>query len=160
MKIFRFVGVVILIIALLFALALVGRIQTEERYFRQGELLVSQMLTDAEILRWLGVSAVIAVIGGIVLALYFITDRPSVDDLFDDDPEEIVVPPFTCSVKSKEYINITADELIGEIEIWGYSYKLYGHEDIYVITSADSSVQYWRGNMTDLRRLEAELDEH
>ncbi len=160
MKIFKFVGITILVVALLFALALIGRIQTEDRYFREGEITLSQMLTDADIFRWLGVSAVIAVVGGIILALYFATDRTAVDDLFEDDPDEIDISPFSHSVVPEDGVDISEAALVGDIEIWGHPYKLYECDGYYIITSDDSTIQYWRGCMHDLKRLEAELDEH
>lgn len=69
MKILKYVGVIIVIAAFVAALGIIGRVETEDRQYRSGEIEQEEMTGAEDLVMQIVICGGIAVVGGAVWAI-------------------------------------------------------------------------------------------
>lgn len=69
MKVLKGLGIITAVIALFCGLGVVGKIETEDKQYRSGEITREEMTTDEELFKRLGICIGGAVAGGMVWAI-------------------------------------------------------------------------------------------
>lgn len=160
MKIFRIIGIVLVIAAIFGALGIVGRMDTEETQFLAGDLLLEEMTPTSEVLIWIGISSGVAAIGIACFVIQFLADTHHLSFKFQAEDTDVLSIGGTLSTPCRTYTYLTEDDYVGDIEIKGVPLSLYRTEDdVYVITDPDDyNTQFWSGDIHALKALEAEYD--
>ncbi len=68
MKAIKIIGVILVIIAFVCGLGIVGRVETEERQYRNGEIISEEMTTDGDLIKSIAICVGAAALGGIMWA--------------------------------------------------------------------------------------------
>jgi len=169
MKIFKVVGIVFIIAAILCALFVVLRIDTEEQKFQSGEITLSEMTSDTSVMTWIGGAVCVGVLGAICLLIQFMIDNSHlpllsvstknrrkhelIDDLLSDKYNMLRQHP-------DQIVPLDDNDYIGGFEIDDVPLALHCTSNgIYVITSVDNPAdQYWCGTISGLHALEVSYD--
>lgn len=154
MKFLKVVAIVLISLGLLSALGIVGRIETEDRMLKSGEIDEADLLSDSTIMTIMGVSISMLALGGIIqLVIASRVNWAAYADKYDE-------PAFDTILSASEQIQLVDDDFVGEFELLGVEYALHRTEsDTYVITDVDNyNIQYWKGNIHELKALEAKYD--
>ena len=77
MRIFKYVGIAILILAFVMALGIIGRVETEDRQYRSGEIEQEEMTEASDLVWQILICGGVAVLGGAIWAIsaYIEADR-------------------------------------------------------------------------------------
>jgi hypothetical protein len=69
MRIFKYVGITILILAFVMALGIIGRVETEDRQYRSGEIEQEEMTEASDLVWQILICGGVAVLGGAIWAI-------------------------------------------------------------------------------------------
>lgn len=69
MKAIKIIGVIIVIIAFVCGLGIVGRVETEDKQYRNGEITSEIMTTDEDLIKQIAICVGAAALGGVMWAV-------------------------------------------------------------------------------------------
>ena len=136
-----------------FSLYIVARMETEDRLLAVGEITKEELTSGLELVKLIGFAVGLFILGGL---LYFFGSFPVYNKLMS----KYESGPLDQLLSLSEHVALADVDYVGDFEIEAYQYSLYRTaDDIYVIVDADDyNIQYWKGNMHELKMLEAKYD--
>ena len=79
MRVFKIIGIVVVILAFVAALGIIGRVESEDRQYRSGEIAQEEM-TEASDLAWqILICGGVAVLGGAIWAISAYTEAERIE---------------------------------------------------------------------------------
>ena len=152
-KVLVVTGFLLILCGFIFSLYVVSRMETEDRLLEAGEIVEDELTSGAELAQLIGVSVGLFALGGLA---YFFGNLPVYDKLMCDYAQG----PLDQILSASERVSLIDTDYIGDFEIESTSYSLHRTQsDIYVITDSDNyDIQYWKGNIHELKVLEAQYD--
>lgn len=69
MKFLKIAGIITAVIAFFCGLGIVGRIETEDRQYRSGEITQEEMTTDEDLIKGIAICTGAAAVGGVLWAV-------------------------------------------------------------------------------------------
>lgn len=166
MKIFKVVGVILLVCAIVTALGVIGCVDMEDQQFIAGEIEASEFTPDSVIYKWIGISVAMGVIGGLFIGVQFLIDTSHLSTFgkaekrFIPKSEKLTTAKLGWAPYEIPMVPLTADDQLGTFTFRETEYALYRTEyDLYVITAVnDPDIQYWFGSYEALKKMEADFD--
>ena len=95
LNLIKVIGIILIVVALIWGMILVGRIESEDMAVHEGELLQSQMMSDGKIAQN-ALSIIIIFVSGMVVyaggvAIDNAVERREIRiNMFDDDDEDVI----------------------------------------------------------------------
>lgn len=79
MRIFKYVGITILILAFVMALGIIGRVESEDRLYRSGEIAQEEMTGTEDLVFQIIICGGVAVVGGAMWVISVYTEAERIE---------------------------------------------------------------------------------